>query len=323
MERIKSGWLSLMQGATCMSIFLMMITSSLPCEAALIALNAHLDGSQAVPPITTSGSGTASLVFDTVTKELSWNITFSGLSSGVASAQFQGPAKPGENANIIFSISAISGLNSPMIGSVTLNSNQEIDLLAELWYINIRTGLVPSGEIRGQVEITEDIISERLVTGDLNGDGRDDLVGLTADGQIYYTLDLSTWINIPGFLGQITTGDLNGDGNDDIVGLTVEGEIFYTLNLMSWTQLPGSLWHLTIGDLNADGKDDIAGLAFDGQVYYTLDLATWNNIAGTLNQLTAGHLTGDGYSDLTGLSYSGLVFISLDLQNWLNIPGRF
>jgi len=315
--------LNLMKAMTCVIILATTIASPPPCEAALIALNAHLDGVQAVPPIPTSGFGEANMVFDTVTKKLSWNITFNGLSSGVASAQFQGPARPGETGNIIFSISEISGLNSPMIGSVTLNSTQEIDLLAELWYINIRTGLIPSGEIRGQVEVAEDIISRRLVTGDLNGDGRDDLVGLTADDQIYYTMDLSTWTNIPGTLSQITTGDLNGDTNDDIVGLTADGAIFYTLNLRSWTQLPGILRQLTIGDLNADGKDDIAGLGFDEHVYYTLDLATWNSIEGTLSQITAGDLTGNDSADLAALSHSGLVFISLDLQTWLNIPGKF
>lgn len=34
--------------------------------------------------------------------------------------------------------------------------------------------------------------------GDFNGDGWDDLTGLTPNGQIYYTLNRSTWTLIPG-----------------------------------------------------------------------------------------------------------------------------
>jgi hypothetical protein len=318
-----SGCLNRTKAAVCNFIFLTLVLLTLRCEAALIELHARLDGSQAVPPISTPGAGIAVMVFDTVTKEFSWNINFDGLSSQVSSAQFQGPAGPGENGNIIFSISEISGLNSPLTGTVTLNSTQEVDLLAGLWYINIRTGLAPSGEIRGQVEMLEDSSSQRIIPGDLNGDGRDDLVVLTVDGQIFYTLNLLIWIKIPGVLNQIATGDLNGDLKDDLVGLAAEGQIFYTLDLRNWTHLPGILRQLTTGDLNSDGRDDIAGLAFDGQVYYTLDLATWNNIEGTLSQVTTGDLTGNGFSNLAGLSHSELVYITLDLQNWLNVPGRF
>lgn len=304
----------------CASITFLDLSSS---SAATIALHAFLDGSQAVPVVPTNGNGTATLAFDTVTQTLSWQIVFDGLSSYVSSAQFQGPAEPGQTANILFSISAISGLESPMAGSVTLNSNQEVDLLAGLWYINIRTALVPSGEIRGQVYVTENISSQHLITGDLDDDGRDDLVGLNTEGEIYYTLDLSNWINIPGTLTQIATGDLNGDGKDDLVGLTATGQIFYTLDLTEWMQLPGALFQLTVGDLNADGKDDIAGLTIDGQVFYTLDLATWQNIPGTLNQLTTGDLLGSGTADLAALDRLGNVYITLDFQTWLNIPGRF
>lgn len=71
--------------------------------------------------------------------------------------------------------------------------------------------------------------SEALVAGDLNGDGRTDLILLLQDG--YYTLlqDAEGRLARPvrhysaaGNLRQVEIGDLNGDGRSDLVLLTAE-----------------------------------------------------------------------------------------------------
>jgi hypothetical protein len=36
-----------------------------------------------------------------------------------------------------------------------------------------------------------------LITGDLDGDGDDDIAGVNANGKIWYTTNLNTWNNIP------------------------------------------------------------------------------------------------------------------------------
>lgn len=160
----------------------------------------------------------------------------------------------------------------------------------------------------------------KLVTADLNGDGQDDLAGLTSDGQIYYTLDLSTWNQIQGSLNQLITGDFNGDGNADLAGLTSDGQIYYTIDLETWVHIQGVLNQLVAGDLNRDGADDLAGLAGDGSIYYTINFADWVVIPGRLAQMTTGNLTQASEEQLVGSTDSGQLFMSLNLSSWTNIP---
>ena len=124
---------------------------SVAAPAALINMSASLSGDQEVPPTGSAGSGSASILFDDVSNQLNWNITFSGLTGAATGAHFHGPAPAGSNASVQVNIGSISGLSSPMIGATAISEAQEADLLAGLWYINIHTGQFPGGEIRGQV----------------------------------------------------------------------------------------------------------------------------------------------------------------------------
>ena len=147
------------------------------------------------------------------------------------------------------------------------------------------------------------------------------LAGLTANGQIYYTSNLSTWVNIPGQLSQLQVGDLNGDGWADLVGLTSAGQIYYTTNRSTWTRIPGALNQLQVGDLNGDGRADLAGLAGNGSIWYTTNLSTWVSIPGQLSQIRVGDLNGDGRADLAGLAGNGSIWYTTNRATWTNIPG--
>ena len=81
-------------------------------------------------------------------------------------------------------------------------------------------------------------VRKPFIRGDLDGNGTADLVGLTSTGAIYYTTNLSTWTNIPGWLSQLAVGDLDGNGTADLVGLDANGNIYYTLNRSTWTTSP-------------------------------------------------------------------------------------
>ena len=51
-----------------------------------------LTGAQCVPPVDTTGSGTAELTYDPATRVVTWTIAYSGLSSPSTMAHFHGPA---------------------------------------------------------------------------------------------------------------------------------------------------------------------------------------------------------------------------------------
>ena len=129
--------------------------NSRPAYATISSCVASLDGSQEVPSVDTSGSGSANMTFDSSSNQLSWSIQFSGLSGPASAAHFHGPALGGVNAGVQVNIGDISGLDSPMNGSAVLSAEQASSLLDGMMYINIHTESNPNGEIRGQVTCAE------------------------------------------------------------------------------------------------------------------------------------------------------------------------
>lgn len=121
-----------------------------PASAATHNLVATINRAQAATTCPGAGPGTGSgtMTYNDVTNELSWNITFSGMSGPATAAHFHGPAGPGVDAGIQVTI---GDLTSPSIGMATITEAQEADLLAGLYYINYHTVMCGGGEIRGQV----------------------------------------------------------------------------------------------------------------------------------------------------------------------------
>ena len=118
-------------------------------QADKITLKADLKGSNEVPPNASPASGTAEATLDTVTRELSWKVTYSGLSGPATAAHFHGPAEAGKNAGVAVAIP--NATSSPVEGSATLTDAQAADLTSGKYYVNIHTAANPGGEIRGQV----------------------------------------------------------------------------------------------------------------------------------------------------------------------------
>jgi len=111
---------------------------------------ANLSSNQEVPPVSGVGSGRAELSLNTVTKQLTWKITYAGLSSDAAAAHIHGPAGPGANAGVIVNLGA-GGVKNPLEGAATLTDAQIADMVAGNTYVNIHTAQNKGGEIRGQI----------------------------------------------------------------------------------------------------------------------------------------------------------------------------
>jgi hypothetical protein len=122
-------------------------------QAAPVSFTVPLSGDQQVPPVQTPGSGTANLTYDASTHVVTWNITFSGLTSPATMAHFHGPAPAGKNGGVKVWISqkGTMSVTSPLSGQATLSADDAQIFEAGNMYINIHTKTNPGGEIRGQV----------------------------------------------------------------------------------------------------------------------------------------------------------------------------
>lgn len=124
-----------------------------------------------------------------------------------------------------------------------------------------------------------------VAPGDLNRDGRDDLLGIDTTGKLWLYTSTGTgyfkarvqigssWGIYPKVIG---TGDLNGDGNGDLVGVDAGGGLWRynglgTGYLSSRVQI-GTGWNIyntlvPIGDLDLDNRNDLLGRDADGVLW--------------------------------------------------------
>jgi CHRD domain len=118
-------------------------------SAATIDYKATMSGKSEVPPTASTGSGDVLATLNTGTKQLSYTMTYMGLTGPATAAHFHGPAEAGANAGVVIPI----GTNppSPSSGTVTLTDDQMKDLETGKWYANVHTAANKGGEIRGQM----------------------------------------------------------------------------------------------------------------------------------------------------------------------------
>ena len=130
-------------------LFAAVLCLSLPGFAAAQSFQATLTGLQSVPPNDSQGIGIGCMTYDAGTQMLMYEIAFSNLEGTETIAHFHGPAAPGVEAGVLYTLLPTG---SPKLGQVGPLSVQELaDLNAGLWYINIHSNLYAPGEIRGQV----------------------------------------------------------------------------------------------------------------------------------------------------------------------------
>jgi len=116
---------------------------------------AILTGANEVPPTTSTGTGTAWIMFDEQNNTLTWTVEYAGLTGPATGAHFHGPADAAGTAGVVLSLvgAEMGALASPIQGTANITADQAAQLIAGMWYVNIHTGGNPGGEIRGQVMI--------------------------------------------------------------------------------------------------------------------------------------------------------------------------
>ncbi|RAN94385.1 hypothetical protein GAR05_04907 [Micromonospora saelicesensis] len=171
---------------------------------------------------------------------------------------------------------------------------------------------------------------ETASTGDVNGDGRDDVVTFAHSntGDVYVALSTGTsfgaglkwhdWFAPGAEIGAV--GDVNGDGRDDIVAFTHNpaGDVYVALS--TGTGFGAALkWHEffspfgefpALGDVNGDGRDDLItftqGPATASDVIVALSNGSsfgaaqkWHDLFAVGAELPrVGDVNGDGRDDI-------------------------
>jgi hypothetical protein len=117
-------------------------------QAATQTFHGTLSGAAEVPPVTGSGAGSASVTLDPATKQITYNVNYSGLSGAAAAAHIHCGAAAGANAGVAV---PFSNAASPITGNATLTEAQMADLEAGKCYVNVHTAANKGGEVRAQL----------------------------------------------------------------------------------------------------------------------------------------------------------------------------
>ncbi len=199
-----------------------------PLLWAQIHFTAAMDGTQEVPQVTTSATGTGSFELSEDFTKLTYFVSYQGMSSGgVAGNFFVG--KAGVNGT------AVGSLTSPTTSSGTFSgvwrstdSEPFTEALAESLlagkvYMSFRDGTFATGEIRGQLALGTSLHFE------VNCDGSQEVppVSENGGGTGVFVLDptrteLDYWITCQGLSGPLTAGGEISSGSIGSSGLVVK-----------------------------------------------------------------------------------------------------
>ncbi|WP_310557817.1 CHRD domain-containing protein [Flavobacterium sp.] len=111
-----------------------------------VTFTATLSGANEVPANTSTAVGTATLVYNKTTKMFTIAVVHSGLTP-TGGHIHKGAA--GTNGGVVFGFTNLASPISYTSGALT--AEQEADLNAGLYYVNLHTAAIPSGEIRGNL----------------------------------------------------------------------------------------------------------------------------------------------------------------------------
>lgn len=132
------------------------LAMSVSANATIHNVNVLLDGLQEVPPVATPATGTATVVFNDVTGEMSVTGTFQDMIGTSTNAHVHGYAGPGVAVGVVFGLTFDAGVTSGNFsGNGVIPGGNINDVLNGLTYINVHSSFKAGGEIRGQIIIPE------------------------------------------------------------------------------------------------------------------------------------------------------------------------
>jgi hypothetical protein len=123
------------------------VSCLVPAWAFADSFLASLSGAQEVPASGSQAFGTGVFTYVVDAQMVSYTVTFIGIASPTA-IHIHGPAGVGHNADILFTLPTAN----PTFGVVgPITAQQADDMRAGLWYVNVHSAALPTGDIRGQI----------------------------------------------------------------------------------------------------------------------------------------------------------------------------
>ncbi|HEY8472881.1 MAG TPA: S8 family serine peptidase [Natronosporangium sp.] len=191
-------------------------------------------------------------------------------------------------------------------------------------------------------------------TGDVNGDGRDDIIEFTrgGTGDVFVALSngssfgsRSKWHDVFAFGSEVPlVGDFNGDGRDDIATFTRGSSADVYVALSNGSSFVGTAvkWHDAfafgsevplVGDFNGDGRDDIATFTRGSSADVYVALSNGSSFVGTSvlwhggfasgwRIPMAGDVNGDGRDDIIEFTRGAAADVFVALSNGSSFGSR-
>lgn len=280
--------------------------------------SASLSGAQEVPANGSAGKGSCTIVLNAAETQITLNCTFSGLGTNLTAAHIHGNGAVGVNAPILFNFTGLPTATSGTIGPLNfaVTAQQVLDMKAHLFYVNLHTTGISTGEIRGQVKQAHTIY-------DTDGDGRTDPTIFRQSTNTFWSQSslngasqFSTMGTGTGDIFLNNTCDFDGDGLGDplLLKLNASNIAIWTVFQTSTGTVRSEQWGnfttsngetLAISDYDGDGKQDIGIFRRATGVWMYIESSTnaqrfipW----GTTNDFpSVGDYDGDGKADLTAV----------------------
>ena len=113
-----------------------------------------MSSGQEIPSNSSTATGILNVSYSKVTKILTYDFTWSGLTGPATAAHIHGLGPVGYSAGVVQAFSGLSATASGKYSGTLLADGVKViedDLLNGLYYVNIHTATYAGGEIRGQV----------------------------------------------------------------------------------------------------------------------------------------------------------------------------
>ncbi len=115
----------------------------------VLPFTAYLDAASETPPTGEAGTGLAA--FSLEGSNLTYYVSFSGLTGPATAGHIHAPATPLISANVMIPFTVPAATSGIISGTVAMTQDQITNLLNGLCYVNIHTPAHGGGEIRGQI----------------------------------------------------------------------------------------------------------------------------------------------------------------------------